>query len=39
MAIGMRHWIGLTLAGLTLVAIWGLPPETLGPRQSRMAPL
>lgn len=28
MALGMKHWIGLTVAGCAAVALWLLPPAT-----------
>ena len=31
MPLGMKHWIGLTLAGLALIVAWQLPPASLEP--------
>lgn len=35
MAFGMKHWIGLTVSGLALIAAWKLPPEVLSPRPAQ----
>lgn len=32
MAFGMKQWIGATVVGLALVAVWRLPPESPDPR-------
>lgn len=30
----MKHWLGLTVAGLALMALWGLPPRARSPREA-----
>ena len=32
MAFGMKHWFGLTAAGMVMVSVWHLPPEAFPPR-------
>lgn len=34
MAIGLKHWFGLTALGLVAIAIWRLPPESFSPGQN-----
>ena len=38
MPLGMKHWIGLTLAGLALIVVWRLPPESLEPPSQKTVP-
>lgn len=36
MAFGMKQWIGVTVTGLALVAVWRLPPESPDPRVEQL---
>lgn len=36
MAFGMKQWIGVTVTGLALVAVWRLPPESPDPRMEQL---